>query len=66
MATLERIEAGNYQTADGRYKVEHAADGEWSGGWTVWDTQTEKHADGRPFQFATKADAEAWLDANAR
>lgn len=63
--TLEKLGAGNYQTPDGRYKVEHAADGEWEGRWTVWDNALERHADGHPFQFDTMADARSWLEQNA-
>jgi hypothetical protein len=62
--TLQKIDAGNYQTPDGRYKVEKAAPGEWEDRWTVWDNALETHADGRPFQFATMADARAWLAEN--
>lgn len=61
LVKLTRIGSGNYSTEDGRWKIEHAAEGEWNGNWTVWDTQTETHADGKPFQFATKRDAEQWL-----
>ena len=63
--TLQRIDAGNYVTPDGRWKVERAAEGEWEGRWTVWDNQTESHADGHPFAFDTMSDARAWLDAHA-
>jgi len=61
VVNLESMGAGNYQTPDGRWKVEKAAKGEWNDGWTVWDNVRQAHADGKPFQFRTKADAEAWL-----
>lgn len=64
---LQRIGAGNYQTSDGRWKVERGAagSGAWEGRWTVWDNQTETHADGRPFQFESMAAAREWLDGHA-
>lgn len=31
-------------------------------GWTVWDTVTENHLSGEPFEFETLRDARAYLD----